>query len=166
MSEHGYTAEPADTETIVGMLAQRRQDILEGEVFTWPIPRWNEPTVTVQFKLIPHTEIGRGLRSIERATGKLKSDEDLAKYELDVNTDLLIRASLDVIITNGTGDHHMGPISGGKVAQALGLPTETPTRIVAQQLFIADGDLMRCANSLANWSGYRPAAADEAIRGE
>lgn len=153
-------------DSIVGLLAQRRQEILDSELFTFPIPRWNRPTVKAVFKLLPHTELGRSIRAIDRGVTKSKTDEEAAQVDLNFNTDLLIRASVDVIITDDNGSHSMGPIGAGRVAEALGLSSDTPTRIVAQQLFIADGDLMRCARALGDWSGYRAADADEQIKGE
>ncbi len=166
------SAPPELTPTgVIGMLAQRRQEIVNEQVLSYPISRWTSPRLVAHFRPIEHKFLKRGAETQERVNKDHDADRSAAT-ELDTNADVLINACIDIVavLPDGT-EVGVGP-NGRKtqfdmdMAIALGMPENAGTRAVCKAVFITDGDLLAAAKRLGEWSGYREQSVDESLVGE
>jgi hypothetical protein len=169
-SEVKPPAEPGpDRLSVLGQLKDRREQILQKEHLDLPVPRWSDPEIIVRYKPVPHRYFAAGQKIVEKAVGK-----DKAKVEVNANIDILIQGCTAVIARLDGQDYslHPGDPKGDfttfdpDLADNLGLGENATARETVMALFIVDGDIMSHAASLARFSGYREAEADEGVSGE
>ena len=156
---------------VLGMLAQRRNEIANAQVLTLEVPRWTSPKLLIRFKPVDHAVLKRSASIQERAV----KDNDSAKQaqvEIDTNADILINACIEIVAVMPNGDEvGVGPDGrrtrfDADMAIALGMPENSTARAVCKSTFITGGDLLLAAKMLGEWSGYRIGAVEEAIAGE
>lgn len=159
--------------SVLSSLKERRQQVLEEQVLRLPIPRWDNPAITVKYKPVEHSFIRQAQNRVEKANKDRKADT-----EVEANADILIRGCVGVIaIVDGKeyslrpGDENGEPtLFDQDLAENLGMESiggKPPTaRKVLQNLFITDGDILSAATELIRFSGYREAEADSTILGE
>lgn len=164
-------------------LRSRREEIAARQYDDVEVPRWDDPYLTVRYRIIDHPSIRRGQTKVDKAPKARRFET-----EVTVNSDLLVKGFVGLIaIINGVPhalvdtdqwvemdeDQEAGewfdasrfsPL-GPEIAATLGAPAETATACL-RHLFIADGDLLSHAQRLIEFSGYKQAEVDDELRGE
>lgn len=157
---------------ILGVLANRRQQILDEKVLTLEVPDWTSPKLRIEFKPVPHAILRRGANEQEK---RIKDTTDAAKQantELDTNADILINGCLRIIAVLDDGEEMGLGIDGAftrfdrDFALSCGLPESTTARQMCRWMFITEADLLRTARTVSQWSGYRNEDVNEALEGE
>lgn len=156
--------------SILGSLKERRQQVLEEQVLTLPVPRWEDPAISVKYKPVEHTLIRQTQTRVDGIKDKAKKFE----AEVDGNADLLIRGCVAVVAILGGREYSLRPDDphgepttfDGDLAQNLGLGDRASAREVVRALFIAQGDIMSASQALVQFSGYRETEADATVAGE
>lgn len=155
--------------SFLGNLAERREEIIQGEQLVLPVPRWEDPEVLVKYKPIDHGHIRAAQTRVEKAPKAKKF-----QVEVEGNIDLLIRGCLAVVAKLDGEEYSLRPddpegdptVFDSDLAENLGLPEQATARSVVRALFITEGDILSHAKSLVEFSGYRETEADERIAGE
>lgn len=155
--------------SILGSLKERRTQILEEQVLALAVPRWDDPKIVVKYKPVEHSLIRGVERRIDGAPKK-----DRAKFEIEGNCDVLIRACTAVVaVLDGEeyslrlGDPHGEPtIFDRDLGANLGLDPACTAREVVKALYITDGDILAAASAVGEFSGYKNQEADEGLSGE
>lgn len=172
-----------DPTSVLGQLAQRREEIRAEQVLTKSVPRWRDPRIEIDYQPVEHEVVSRAQRFVtqagqaptNRAQRRAKGGDRVATAELDANADILIAGCIGVwAVIDGERysldpeDRHGAPTTFDPVlAEVLGLEDdEQDARTVVKKLFIAEGDVISQAREVAEWSGYRIAQADEDLEGE
>lgn len=155
---------------LMGVLARRRDQIIDEQILTLEVPRWTEPKLKIEFAPVDHAVLKRGSLAQERA-----QKEDVKKRteaEINTNADILVNACIRIIAVMPDGSE-IGLGANGDftrfdidAAIALGMPESSNARSVCIAFFITTADLLLTAKMLGEWSGYREGAVEEAITGE
>src|ERR1035438_209899 len=164
---------PAQPSTgILGILANRRQQIIDEQVLRLEVPRWDSPKLVFEFKPVPHAILGRAANEQEKRVKDSSDASKQANTEIDTNADILINGCIRIIAVLDDGEE-MGLGVDGEftrfgpdAALACGLPQGATARQTCRWMFVTDADLLRTARTVSKWSGYREDDADEAIEGE
>ena len=160
----------AHTTGLMGLLADRRQAIINEQILTLEVPRWTSPQLKIEFKPIDHAILKRGAMAQERiAKDDVKKQADA---EVDTNADILINSCVRIIavLSDGT-ETGLGPNGAytrfdADVAASLGMPESSNARAVCKAIFITTADLLLTAKALGERTGYREGAIEEALVGE
>lgn len=155
--------------SVLSSLKERRQQVIEEQVLTLPVPRWTDPVIVVKYKPLPHEMIRASQTRLEAAP-KAKR----AALEVDLNADLLIKGCRAVVAVLDDTEYSLrsGDPSGeptvfdSELAENLGLDDNARARDVVRALFITEPDIISAAQSLIVWSGYKETEADDSLRGE
>lgn len=157
--------------SILGNLRSRREEIAEKLHLDLRVPNWDDPAIYVRYGAIDHAYIARSRDRIEKAKSNRRGE-----LELESNVDLLIRACVAVYAKLEGDDTEYSLREGDPegeltafdpdLAENLGLERDATAREVVRRLFFTDGDIFSHAQKVVEFSGYREAEADEAIRGE
>ncbi len=155
--------------SILASLKERRQQVLEEQVLTLPVPRWSNPELVVRYKPVEHHFI----RAAQDRLAKAPKDK---RYELEVdgNADILIRGCLAVVAVIDGVEYSLHPddpngeptVFDADLASSLGLEDRATARQVVRALFLTQGDILSAAQSLVQWSGYKETEADATLQGE
>lgn len=157
---------------ILGVLANRRQQIIDEQVLRLRVPRWESPKIEIEYKPVPHAILRRGANEQEQRTKNTTDAGKQASTEVDTNADILINGCIRIIAVLDDGSEMGLGIDGAygrfdrDAALSLGMPENAPTRSICRELFITDADLLRTARKVSQWSGYTTDDVDEALEGE
>lgn len=166
-------AQPFDPRSVLGRLAQRRQEVAEDQVLTIPVPRWSDPTVKVRYGLLDSDTLDKGRQALEKAQKNKGKGNRVAEANLNANIDILVAAcqavfaELDELpeetFSMRIDDENGQPtLFDPDLAAALALHDGATARQVVKALFISDGDIMAHASEVVEWSGYKRAEMAEA----
>lgn len=160
------------TTGMIGVLANRRQQILEEQVLRLEIPRWSAPKLVVEYKPVPHAILRRGANEQEKRTKDSNDAAKQANTEVDTNADILINGCIRIIAI-GADNEEIGLGLNGMFTRfdrdagiACGLPEGSTARQICRWMFVTDADLLRTARTISQWSGYKTEDIDEALQGE
>lgn len=167
MSEQQQNGLQVSGLSMLGQLKDRREEVLAEQVHHLPVPRWTNPQIVVKYRPVEHGYIRKAQERVQNATPAKRSE-----VEVEANADILIRGCLAVVAV----------VDGAEYSLRLDDPTGEPTRFdaelaanlgckpsareVVKALFIAEGDIISAAGSVALFSGYKEAEATEAVLGE
>lgn len=154
--------------SVLGNLKARREAIIENAHKDLPVPRWRDPEIFVRFRPVDHSVIRKGQVAVEKAL-----DRDKARREVEVNSDLLIAACVGVYAVIDGVEYSLRPgdpegeltTFDDDLAENLGLEGST-ARAVVKGLYIFDGDILRTAGEVIDFSGYTRERANERVAGE
>lgn len=155
--------------SILASLKERRQQVIEEQVLTLPVPRWTNPEIVVRYRPVEHSYI----RAAQDRLAKAPKDR---RYEMEVdgNADILIRGCIEVVAVIDGEEYSLRPddphgeptVFDSDLASNLGLDDRTTARQVVRALFVTQGDILSAAQSLIQWSGYKETEADATLQGE
>jgi hypothetical protein len=175
-----------DPTSILGQLGKRREAIAAAQVLTKKVPRWRDPVIEVDYGLVDHDVVSRAQRYVNKAVQDQPRNraerrasggkgDSIGRAELDANCDVLIAGCQAVVaVIDGVryslreGDPHGEPTTfDPDLADNLGLPDDDrDARAVVKALFISEGDIIRAAREVAEFSGYTLGVVDEELEGE
>jgi hypothetical protein len=156
----------APTNSLLGQLAARRQEIEEAQVLDLAVPRWSDPEIHVLYRPVEFHE----LRPIFKAFQKNNDDPEGI---LNNNAAVLAKACVGVYALLDGKRYSLNPDdpSGeltkfdADLGRNLGIAEDRAVSI-CRALFITDFDLLNHARELADWSGETAEKAVEEIKGE
>ena len=152
--------EDVQSDTLMGALARRLQEITVAQVLPLRVPRWSDPKVVVSYEPLENSEVHATLEKAAEAPG------DPAEARLNGEATLLVKACIGIDLKWETEPPkelahiptHFDSF-GPELAEVLGIDKPTAVKTV-RKLFLTDGDLLRHSRELAGWS----ASANERIR--
>lgn len=159
--------------SVLSSLKERRQQVLEQQILSLPVPRWEDPVIVVKYKPVEHGFIRAAQDRVRKAGNDKKAD-----VEIEANADMLIRGCVGVAAIVDGKEYSLRPgdeegeltVFDKDLADNLGVEGvggKPPTaRAVVRSLFITDGDILSAANELVKFSGYRETEADTVLVGE
>lgn len=168
----GPTTPTAPRKSILGNLARRLEEISGTMHLDVAVPKWTEPEIYVRYQPVDHEYLAKGRDKIQAAKKNQRGS-----VELQVNTDLILHAAVEVFgILDGNmdkryslreGDEDGAPTTFDEdLAEALGLDRISTGRSIVDKLFPTDGGIISHGAAIAEFSDYREAESDEAMRGE
>lgn len=164
-------SQPHHQTGILGVLADRRQQIMDEQVLRLEVPRWTEPKLVIEYKPVPHAILRRGANEQEKRNKDSNDSGKQANTEVDTNADILINGCIRIIAVLNTGEEiGLGPDGmftrfDRDAGISCGMPDAT-ARQICRWMFVTDADLLRTARTVSQWSGYRNEDIDEALKGE
>jgi hypothetical protein len=156
----------------MGLLAQRRQQIIDDLILTLEVPNWTSPKLKIEFKPVHHAILRRATNEQEKRTKDTADAAKQANTELDTNADIIINGCVRIIAILDDGEEMGMGLDGAftrfdrDLAIAAGMPETSNARQICRWLFVTDADLLRTARTVSKWSGYREEDVNEALEGE
>jgi hypothetical protein len=156
----------------LGVLANRRQQILDEQVLRLPVPRWSSPRLEIEYRPVPHAILRRGVNEQEKRIKDSTDPSKQAATEIDTNADILINGCIRIIAILENGEEIGLGLDGAftrfdrDAVIASGLPENSTMRQLCRWMFVTDADLLRTARTVSKWSGYTTDDVNEALEGE
>lgn len=146
----------ASEDSVLGNLAAKRQQIVEGRVLKLPVEGWQDPSIIVHYKPLSMKQVRSSMKKTERA-----DKEGNAEGIVDANAGALVDACTKIVI--GSNEYPQG-FGTPEIAEALDCDQRAVE--VCRAIYIDDGQISSAAAQLLHWSGYIKETIDADFSGE